>query len=77
MTKWLNLWPNEHQFYFSEGIFLFYWSKWGNFCKISFLTGDQGQVVIKWLNLWPNEPSFYFSDGTLQLNRPNGDTFIK
>ena len=33
VTKWLNLWPNENTFHFSEGIFLFYWWNVDTFVK--------------------------------------------
>ena len=33
MTKRLNLWPNEDQFHFSKGIFVFYWPNLETFLK--------------------------------------------
>ena len=57
--KSINLCPNEPQFHFYEGIFVFNW----NFCKRSFLIWGQEQIMTKWLNLRPKEHQYQFSEG--------------
>ena len=45
VTKWLNLWPNEHQFHFSEGIFEFIWLNGDTFVKAVFVS-EVMKIVI-------------------------------
>ena len=76
VTKWLNLWPYEHQFHFSKGIFVFYWSNLETLLKEVFYwrswTGCDKMTlfVTKWIHI-------SFSEGIFIFNWSNVESFLK
>ena len=48
VTKWILLWPYEHWFHFSDGIFSFSWPTWETFAREVFRFGVSNR-------LWQND----------------------